>query len=64
LPNVYAFVLPSERGPMPRVAHAAPMGEMVEERWPIGLSVAFVISSSILLWLPIIIGVRWLLGYA
>ncbi|MGI9403967.1 MAG: hypothetical protein ACR2OF_05615 [Hyphomicrobium sp.] len=33
-----------------------------EERWPLGLSVAFVIASSILLWLPIIACIRWLLS--
>lgn len=36
--------------------------EPSEERWPLGLSVALVIASSILLWLPIIACIRWLLA--
>ena len=66
LPNAFAFALPSEpylpyRSPRPD--HGA-VCETVEERWPIGLSFVFVVGSSILLWLPIIAGLRWLLGYA
>lgn len=33
-----------------------------EERWPLGLSVAFLFASSVLLWLPIIAAIRWLLA--
>lgn len=61
LPNTFAFALPDEPYRAPLRAHGA-ASERVEERWPIGLSVVFVVSSSILLWLPIIAGVRWLLG--
>lgn len=33
-----------------------------EERWPPGLTLAFAVASSVLLWLPIIAAIRWLLA--
>lgn len=66
----YAYAIPadlrstpaSRQTPEVPVAVGTGADQMAEERWPLGLSVAFVIASSILLWLPIITGIRWLLA--
>lgn len=63
LSNAYAYALPSELRPTTGSGQA-PAYEVVEERWPIGLSAVFIVNSAILLWLPVIAGIRWLLGYA